>query len=188
MASDITDILNIYVFRVTLQSNREIWRDIAIRGNQTLDDLHEAIFMAFDRFDERYYSFYVPASPQDQDNINDLDINSEISENNQDESITSSSSPSTTAMGTEYTHPKAAKDSNYWLDRKPNNASQTTIDSLQLPEFFEFTYLFDFDVNCMHNIILSRIEKPTLESLSGALNRYPMIVDSQGESPDPFTI
>jgi hypothetical protein len=50
----------IFVFKVALAGSEEIWRRIAIRGGQTLDDLHEAIFEAFDRFDEHLYSFYFP--------------------------------------------------------------------------------------------------------------------------------
>lgn len=47
-----------FVFRVALSFNKKIWRDIAVRGDQTLDDLHEAIYDAFDRYDEHLYSFY----------------------------------------------------------------------------------------------------------------------------------
>ncbi len=47
-----------YVFRVLLERAPEIYRDIAILGSQTFHDLHEAIFDAFDRFDEHLYCFY----------------------------------------------------------------------------------------------------------------------------------
>ena len=50
----------IFVFKVALAGQKSIWRKIAMRGNQTLDDLHEAIFDAFDRYDEHLYSFYFP--------------------------------------------------------------------------------------------------------------------------------
>ena len=50
----------ILVFKVALAGRKSVWRRIALRGTQTLDDLHEAIFDAFDRYDEHLYSFYFP--------------------------------------------------------------------------------------------------------------------------------
>lgn len=51
-----------FVFKVALKGARRIWHRIAIRSDQTLDDLHKAIFNAFDRYDEHIYSFYIPAT------------------------------------------------------------------------------------------------------------------------------
>lgn len=39
------------------KKNRIVSRTIQIRGDQTLEDLHIAIFEAFDRFDEHMYEF-----------------------------------------------------------------------------------------------------------------------------------
>lgn len=50
----------IFVVKVALSGRKSVWRRIALRGTQTLDDLHEAIFEAFDRDDEHLYSFYFP--------------------------------------------------------------------------------------------------------------------------------
>lgn len=52
------------MFKVSLKRAKHIWRAIAVRGDQTLDDLHEAIFHAFDRSDPHLYSFYLPKAPQ----------------------------------------------------------------------------------------------------------------------------
>lgn len=41
------------------KKNKVISRTIQIRGDQTLEDLHEAIFKAFDREDEHMYEFQV---------------------------------------------------------------------------------------------------------------------------------
>jgi hypothetical protein len=49
---------SVYVFKVALQGAKKIWRRIAVRSDQSLDDLHSAIFDAFDRDDEHLYSFY----------------------------------------------------------------------------------------------------------------------------------
>jgi hypothetical protein len=47
------------VFKVALTGDNSIWRRIAICSDQTLDDLHAAIFDAYDRFDEHLYSFHL---------------------------------------------------------------------------------------------------------------------------------
>ena len=50
----------VYVLKVALMNAKRIWRKIAIREDQTLSKLHEAIYSAFDRDDEHLYSFYTP--------------------------------------------------------------------------------------------------------------------------------
>ena len=42
-----------------MKKNRVISRTIQIRGDQTLEDLHHAIFYAFGREDEHMYEFQV---------------------------------------------------------------------------------------------------------------------------------
>jgi hypothetical protein len=44
---------------------QEISRTIEIRGDQTLKDLHEEIFDAFDRWDEHFYEFQFGSGPHD---------------------------------------------------------------------------------------------------------------------------
>ena len=44
---------------------KEISRTIKIRGDQTLDDLHEEIFDAYDRWDEHFYEFQFGSRPHD---------------------------------------------------------------------------------------------------------------------------
>jgi hypothetical protein len=64
---------NLYVFSVSLRSGpiserfagKRVQRDIEIRGDQTLDDLHQAIFDAFDRYDEHLYEFQLGKRPFD---------------------------------------------------------------------------------------------------------------------------
>ncbi len=50
---------NVHVLKVALDGSRGTWRRIAILGDQSLDDLHRAIFLAFDRYDEHLYTFYL---------------------------------------------------------------------------------------------------------------------------------
>lgn len=64
---------NLYVLSVFLASgpiskklaNKEIGRVIEIRGDQTLEDLHRAIFKAYDRWDEHLYEFQFGKRPFD---------------------------------------------------------------------------------------------------------------------------
>ncbi|MDH7578289.1 MAG: hypothetical protein QHH75_10840 [Bacillota bacterium] len=49
----------VYLGRKRLKRPRAPWRLIEIRGDQTLADLHEVIFEAFDRFEEHLYSFFI---------------------------------------------------------------------------------------------------------------------------------
>ncbi len=46
-------------------AGKEISRTIQIRGDQTLEDLHQAIFKAYDRFDEHFYEFQFGKGPHD---------------------------------------------------------------------------------------------------------------------------
>src|SRR5687768_8281988 len=50
------------VYHLKVYLGRQIWRRIAIRGDQTLEVLHWAIFDAFDREDDEHlYEFSFPA-------------------------------------------------------------------------------------------------------------------------------
>ena len=56
------------VTREFAKQNPKVSRTIQIRGDQTLDDLHDSIFMAFDRFDEHMYEFQFGKRPHAPDN------------------------------------------------------------------------------------------------------------------------
>jgi len=49
----------IYVFKVKLGYDKRVWREIGIRGSQTLHDLNLAIVDAFDFYDWHLYSFFM---------------------------------------------------------------------------------------------------------------------------------
>jgi len=51
--------MGIDILKVALDGRRGTWRRIAICDNQTLGDLHRAIYRAFDRYDDHLYTFYV---------------------------------------------------------------------------------------------------------------------------------
>ena len=70
--------MSLYVVSVFLLSgptskkfaNKEISRVIEIRGDQTLEELHHAIFKAYDRWDEHLYEFQFGKRPFDPDGPN----------------------------------------------------------------------------------------------------------------------
>jgi hypothetical protein len=55
-----------------------ISRTIQIRGDQTLEDLHKAIFKAFDRFDSHLYEFNLGTGPDDRTAIYSLPMPPEV--------------------------------------------------------------------------------------------------------------
>ena len=57
----------IHRFKVSLRDRPDIWRIIEIKENQMLSSLHQAIFKAFDRFDEHQYSFFLSNKPYDRE-------------------------------------------------------------------------------------------------------------------------
>ena len=69
---------NLYVVSVYLVNgpvskkfaNKEISRVIEIRGDQTLEQLHQAIFKAYDRWDNHLYQFQFGKRPFDRDGPN----------------------------------------------------------------------------------------------------------------------
>jgi hypothetical protein len=74
-ASVATTPANLYVFSVYLMRgpvsekrvSKVVSRVIEIRGDQTLEDLHQAIFDAFDRWDHHLYEFQLGKRPFDPD-------------------------------------------------------------------------------------------------------------------------
>jgi len=69
---------NLYVLAVYLMggpvsdkfANKEISRVIEVRGDQTLQQLHDAIFRAYDRWDEHLYEIQIGRRPFDPDGPN----------------------------------------------------------------------------------------------------------------------
>ena len=59
------NMARIYAFKVSLKDAPRIWRKIEVRGDQTLHQLHKAIFNAFERFEEHLYAFFLSNKPWD---------------------------------------------------------------------------------------------------------------------------
>jgi hypothetical protein len=56
----------IFVFKVKFFQAKRIWRQIEIRGADTLDDLHQAIYNVFEFDEEHLYAFYLSNKLWDQ--------------------------------------------------------------------------------------------------------------------------
>jgi hypothetical protein len=52
-------LTTLYRFQVKLDWNKRVWRRIEVRGDQTLDDLHEAIQSAFGWDNDHLYAFFL---------------------------------------------------------------------------------------------------------------------------------
>ena len=154
---------SVYVIRVELADDKKIWRRIAIRGGQTLHDLHNAIFEAFDREEEHLYSFFIPPTPSKSKNINVF-----------------RDSP-------EFTHPYALEDSPVTMllgmfdpSGLPRNAASTAIQTLDLGKGHRMFYIFDFGDSWEHWL--------TVEQTDGQADEgpYPRILEQHGDSPPQY--
>jgi hypothetical protein len=121
-----------YVLKVNLKGNRRIWRLLVLSGDQTLDDLHETIYLAFDRYDEHLYSFYFPRAATRRDGIG--------------------------FRSKEYASPITMEEPDPINDEKPRNAARTRLDKLNLKIGQTFEYLFDFGDMWWHELKVVAIE------------------------------
>ena len=115
-----------YVVKVWLKGTRRVSRTIAFRGDQTLDDLHRAIFDAFDRFDPHLYAFYFPklipkrgAHP---------------------------------GMVKEFAPPEMIEDPGPVGIDGPRDSTMSRLDALGLKVGKTFEYLFDFGDSWLHEV------------------------------------
>ena len=123
----------IFVFKVALAGHKSTWRRITVRGTQTLDDFHEAIYDAFDRYDEHLYSFYFPKpGAKGRNRLRDA---------------------------VEYAHPFMLEEPDPF-GGTPGNAARAKFSSLGLKPKQVFFYLFDFGDEWWHEITVEQIDAP----------------------------
>jgi hypothetical protein len=146
----------IFVFKVALAGRKSIWRKIALPGDYTLDDLHEAIFNAFDRDDEHLYSFYFPPAG------------------------TKKLAMSKVRDYMEYACPYACDEDEPFFDPDLPNAAETELGSLKLKPKQLFFYLFDFGDSWWHEITVEAIDAPAEKG------KYPRVVETHGDSPPQY--
>ncbi len=123
----------IFVVKAALMGRKSIWRRIALPGDQTLDDLHEAVFEAFDRFDEHLYSFFFPRSKA------------------------KATPRSLMRNAVQYTAPLACGDG-IFADPEQRNAAEASLASLKLKPKQKFYYLFDFGDEWWHEITVESVD------------------------------
>jgi hypothetical protein len=151
----------IFVFKVALAGRKSIWRRMALRGTQTLDDLHEAIYDAFDRYDEHLYSFYFPPP----------------------------GSKGRTRMrdGDEYTCSGTFEGP--WGDEWDAKSTDVKLAALGLTPKRKFYYLFDFGDEWWHEITVEKTDAPAekgkyprvLETHGASPPQYPDFDDDSDE-------
>lgn len=124
--------MKVYCIKAALFYRKRIYRNIEILENQTLADLHNSIFEAFDRYDEHLYSFFLTGKAIKNTNyIYDYP---------------------------EITHPMNLEDLSGFAHKKRRNAEQAKIRDLDLDEKDKFYYLFDFGDDWWHELSVLKIE------------------------------
>jgi hypothetical protein len=119
-----------YRLKVSIIGIPRLYRLIDISGSNTLEDLHEAIFAAFGRYDPHLYSFFI--TRKDTKNVR------------------------TIYNAPEVTHPQNTEDVMGFGPPK-HSAAKTRVDDLDLAEKEVFHYLFDFGDDWWHRIRVERI-------------------------------
>jgi hypothetical protein len=155
------------VFKVALAGRKSIWRQIAMRGNQTLDDLHEAIYDAFDRYDDHLYSFYFPKPG--------VKFSRRLGVRD----------------GVEYASPFTCEDGPF-SEPNINNAAKTKLVGLKLKPKQVFYYLFDYGDEWWHEITVEATDVPqekgkyprVLTTRGKSPPQYPDLEDEEEEEDE----
>jgi len=149
---------DVFVLKVALCGAKKIWRRIAVRGNQTLDDLHDSIFDAFDRDDPHMYSFFFPDKPTT--SLRKIMDSPEV----------------TCPFGAENPSPLAE----LFGEELPPSAAKARMDRLRLEPRQKFYYLFDFGDDWWHEITVEQTDAPREKG------KYPRIIEKRSESPPQY--
>ena len=134
-----------YLFKVNIKGAKRVWRTIALRGDRTLDDLHQAIFEAFDRDDPHLYSFYFPKAPG--------------------RGARSGPQPK------EYTAPPMFDEPDPYGVENQINAAKARLDELKLKAGQRFEYLFDFGDSWRHEVVVETIGPVAPDARYGVLEK-----------------
>jgi len=124
--------MRVYQFRVSIIGIPKLYRIIEASENCTFDDFHDAIFQAFDRYDDHLYSFFI--TRKDTKNMRSI-----------------YDSP-------EKTHPQNVEDIMGFGKRKESTA-KTRIGGVDLNENDIFHYIFDFGDDWWHRIRVQNVNE-----------------------------
>jgi len=158
--------MKVYCIKVALFYNKKIYRNIEILENQSLANLHDFIFNAFDRYDEHLYSFFLTGKAiKSTRKINDFP---------------------------EITHSMNLEDPAGFTQKKRYNAEKTKIGNLDLYEKDKFYYLFDFGDDWWHELSVLKIEDASgskgypkiTKKVGDSPDQYPDYEDDYDEDDD----
>jgi hypothetical protein len=124
--------MKIYRFRISIMGIPKLYRIIEASDNCTFDDLHDAIFQAFDRYDHHLYSFFITRN--DTENMRRIYDAPEITHHQNVEDI----------MG---------------FGKRRKSAAKTRIGDIGLNENDVLHYLFDFGDDWWHRIRVQNIDE-----------------------------
>ena len=147
--------MKIYQLRISIIGLPRVYRIIEATENCTFDDLHEAIFQAFDRYDSHLYSFFITRKETK---------NRRIIYN----------SP-------EITHPQNVEDL-FGNGKSKKSASKTRLGSVGLEETEIIYYLFDFGDDWWHRIRVQKIHE--IKSQAKRLRLVKAVGKSPEQYPD----
>jgi hypothetical protein len=122
--------MRVYRFKVSIIGVSGLYRIIEATENCTFNDLHEAIFQAFDKYDPHLYSFFI--TKEDTKSLPKIFASPEI------------------------THPKNVQKI-LGIESKCESACQTLITYAGLEEKDIFHYLFDFGDDWWHRIKVQKV-------------------------------
>jgi hypothetical protein len=123
--------MRIYQFRISIIGIPKLYRTIEVSENCTFDDIHDAIFNAFDRYDHHLYSFFI--TRKDTTNIRSIYDAPEV------------------------THPQNVEDI-MGIGKRKKSTAKTRIGDVGLNENDVFHYLFDFGDDWWHRIRVQNLE------------------------------
>ena len=124
----------VYRFKVALDHDKRTYRNIEILENQSLEDFHDIIFKAFERYDEHLYSFYI--------------------------TIKKTTSIQSRYKSPEYTCGEYFDDNfNSMFGAQKYDALETQVGSLGLRVKDKIYYLFDFGDSWWHEVTLLSIDQ-----------------------------
>ncbi len=171
-------------------ASKEISRTIQIRGDQTLQALHRAIFKAFDREEEHLHEFNFGKGPYDRNGPRyTLASNPAISPRpkavggtvEQEHSGGRDVAPIEAGVQVPRAVPVGLHTKDFMTDEvTAGDVAKTTLESLGLEVGRAFGYWFDFGDDWRHEIRVEAIESAPPKG------RFPKVIVRVGESPPQY--
>lgn len=125
-----------YHLKVSIIGRSKLYRTLEVSENHTFDELHDAIFMAFDRYEQHMYSFFITKKE--------------------------TKSMPKRLQAPEITHPmNLEQEMMPGFEKERKSAAETKIRDAGLDEKDIFYYWFDFGDDWWHRIRVEKIMEKT---------------------------